>query len=281
MKSDLHGPLAVTRSLGRLGIPVYIAGAHRRTPSSWSRFCRGNARTKAIVRDPRELLASYEIMQDSDQPNVMFQEFIPGGEDANWMFNGYFNAESDCLFGLTGKKLRQYRPYAGITSLGVCLPNPAVAETTISLMKTIGYRGALDIGFRFDARDGQYKVFDINPRIGCTFRLFVSDTGMDVARALYLDLTGQKIAAGNAIHGRKWIVEDLDLASSFRYWRDGKLSAKEWARSFAGIQEGAFFALDDPGPIVSQAWNDLREIFPRSREKQTAKTGSLQSSLTR
>ena len=132
-------------------------------------------------------------------------------------------------------------------------------------MKAIRYRGILDIGYRYDARDGLHKVFDVNPRIGCTFRLFVSDSGMDVARALYLDLTGQPIAAGREVPGRKWMVEDMDLASAFQYWRDGKLSTGGWRRSFRGLRECAFFAADDRRPIISMCMKDLRELFRRLR----------------
>jgi predicted ATP-grasp superfamily ATP-dependent carboligase len=222
--------------------------------------------SKVIVRGKQELLENYEIMEQTDHPNLMFQEYIPGGEDANWMFNGYFNEDSECLFGLTGKKIRQNRPYAGVTSLGVCMANATVAEITRKFMKTIGYRGILDIGYRYDARDGLYKVFDVNPRIGCTFRLFVSDNGMDVARTSYLDLTGQPIVAGGALWGRKWMVEDLDLASAFRYWRDGKLTVSDWAQSFRGLQESAFFAPDDLRPILRMCVNGFRKLFCRSRK---------------
>ena len=117
-------------------------------------------------------------------PNLMLQEYIPGGEDAVWMFNGYFDSASDCLLGITGRKLRQTPIYTGATSLGVCQRNDIVDETTRRWMKELGYRGILDIGYRFDARDGQYKVLDVNPRIGGTFRLFVAGNGLDVARAL-------------------------------------------------------------------------------------------------
>ena len=65
-------------------------------------------------------------MEDPADPNLMLQEYIPGGDDSIWMFNGYFDANSDCLAGFTGRKLRQTPPYTGVTSLGVCLPNDVV-----------------------------------------------------------------------------------------------------------------------------------------------------------
>jgi ubiquinone/menaquinone biosynthesis C-methylase UbiE len=180
----------------------------------------------------------------------MLQEYIPGGEDAQWMFNGYFDERSDCLFAITGRKLRQTPPYTGMTSLGECVQNDEVAQLTRRFMKAIGYRGILDIGYRFDARDGRYKVLDVNPRLGATFRLFVGDDGLDVVRALYLDLTGQRVPASATREGRKWLVEDLDLRSCVRYHADGVLSVGGWLRSLVGVQEGAWFARDDLRPFT-------------------------------
>src|SRR5262249_48159645 len=152
---------------------------------------------------------------------------------------------------VTGKKLRQWPAYQGVTTLGVCLKNETIGNITREFAKRVGYKGILDIGYRYDARDGLYKLLDVNPRIGCTFRLFVAENGMDVARALYLDLTGQPIAAAEACEGRKWVVEDLDVLSSLRYLRDRKLTFKQWIGSFRGIAETAFFSLDDPLPFVA------------------------------
>src|SRR2546430_17218802 len=166
-----------------------------------------------IVRSPSELLERYDRMEDPESPNLMLQEYIPGGDDCVWMFNGYFNENSDCLFAMTGKKIRQAPVYTGYTSLGICLENETVKKTTIEFMKKIGYRGILDIGYRYDARDGKYKLLDVNPRIGSTFRLFVAENGIDVVQALYLDLTGRPVVPGAAREGRQWFVADQDLVS--------------------------------------------------------------------
>jgi len=205
--------------------------------------------TLSIARSASDLLAQYDRMEDPERPNLMLQEYIPGSEDSVWMFNGYFNAASECLVGFTGKKIRQNPVYTGSTSLGVCLRNDEVAEMTRKFMKAVGYRGILDIGYRYDARDRAYKVLDVNPRIGATFRLFVGRDGLDVAQAFYRDLTGQPVQPGSAIEGRKWIVENHDLESSYRYWRDDRLDFFAWLASFRGLREGAWFAWDDLRPF--------------------------------
>jgi predicted ATP-grasp superfamily ATP-dependent carboligase len=205
----------------------------------------------AIAQDRDELLHAYRLMESPLGSNVMIQEFVPGTPESVWMFNGYFDERSECRLGFTGKKIRQSPPYTGATTLGVCEANAAVQEDTVRLMKAVGYRGILDIGFRFDERDGQYKLLDVNPRIGGTFRLFVGPEGMDVLRALYLDLTGQPVPGASLPDGRRWIVEPLDVLSSLTYRRRGDITLRGWVSSLRGVREAAWFARDDPLPFLS------------------------------
>jgi predicted ATP-grasp superfamily ATP-dependent carboligase len=167
------------------------------------------------------------------------------------MFNGYFDRDSRCLVGFTGRKVRQRGPHTGPTTLGECVPNEDVADATCRLAAATGYRGIIDIGYRYDARDGSSRLLDVNPRMGGSFRLFVGQDGMDVVRALYMDLTGQSVPESAPSHGRRWIVEPFDLISSAQLAREGSLTAREWLRSFRGVQEGAWFAADDPLPFLT------------------------------
>jgi D-aspartate ligase len=231
-------------------------------------FRRDTGGTKFVIQTPRELVALYAKVRDPQSPNFLIQEFIPGDD---WMFDGYFDSASDCVFGVTGRKIRRFPVNTGVTSLGICVHNETVLKTTAHFMKAIGYHGILDIGYRYDRRDGQYKVLDVNPRIGCTFRLFAATNEMDVARALYLDMTGQPVPPAQAAEGRKWIVEDFDLFSALRSWKDGSLSLKEWAASFRGVQEAACFAFDDPLPFLAMGIADCGEFYRWSRRRMGAR----------
>ncbi|HJW98952.1 MAG TPA: hypothetical protein VJ453_02275 [Terriglobales bacterium] len=240
-----------------------------------TRLCERVGKKMFIVRSAEELLGVYNRVEEPGSPNLMLQEYIPGGDDSIWMFNGYFDAESECLAGFTGKKIRQCPVYTGYTSLGICLRNDVVAAQTLAFMRAVGYRGILDIGYRFDARDGKYKVLDVNPRIGATFRLFVGDNGLDVARALYLDMTGQRVPNGLPCEGRKWMVEDRDLISSVRYWRNGNLSLRAWLHSFQGVCESAYWANDDLRPVIAR----LRSLFRAAMQRAYLMLGRMRSAL--
>ena len=203
-----------------------------------------------IVNTKDELIKNYLQLEDPDSPNLMIQEYIPGGDDQVFIFNGYFNEQSDCLAAFTGYKVRQFPIHVGCASLGECKWNEDVARITIKFMKEIGYRGILDIGYRFDPRDGRYKVLDINPRVGQAFRLFVAENGMDVVRVLYQDLTGQEIYQIIPREGRRWVIEDFDIISSLHYYQENTLTFGKWLRSFKGLEEGAWFHWKDPVPFI-------------------------------
>ncbi len=233
--------------------PIMLKGANPLLPYG---------KTKEIVHTARELLEEYDRSTDAGAPNLMLQEYIPGGDDAVWMCNAYFDQRSECLAAFTGKKIRQWPAYAGVASLAVCLGNDAIERATRQLMKAVGYQGLVGIGYRYDARDGSYKVLDVNPRVSAVFRLFVTANGMDVVRICYLDLTGQPIPPLAPVNGRKWILEE-DIFSSLRYRRDGKLTFRQWVNSLRGVRETAWFARDDPLPFLVWCWKRFGK-WPRS-----------------
>jgi predicted ATP-grasp superfamily ATP-dependent carboligase len=212
-----------------------------------------------VVHSKKELIEAYKEMEDPESPNLMLQEYIPGDDDQVYIFNGYFNRESECLFGLTGHKIRQFPIHVGCASLGICRWVEDVATTTTRFMKDVGYRGILDIGYRLDKRDGRYKVLDINPRVGQAFRLFASANDHDVARALYFDFTGQPQPPVLNPEGRRWMIEDFDLISSLHYYQEGTLSPVQWLTSFCGVEERARSSWKDPAPFIAM----MRRLWKR------------------
>lgn len=242
----------VERFIDGLSFPVMLKGIDTKA------LRRRTGVSMLVINDAETLLRRYDQLESPTGPGLMLQEYIPGGSEMVWMFNGYFGDKSKCLFGVTGKKLRQYPAHTGVTSLGVCVTNEQVAQQTRKFMRAIGYRGILDIGYKYDHRTKQYKLLDVNPRIGTTFRLFVDSAAMDVARALYRDLTGQPVTPGRVVEGRKWVVENFDLISSPAYIRDRSFTVRGWIRSYRGVREAAWFAADDLRPLLAMCWRSIR-----------------------
>lgn len=205
---------------------------------------------KAVARDPLELRRfARELAETDDDPNLVFQEFIPGGED--WTFTGYFDGAARCLAGFTGRRLRLSPPHMGHTTLGVCCSNPELEAAASRFISALGFSGIVDSEFRYDRRDGTFKLLDANPRVGGNFRVFLDVGGIDVVRALYLDQTGRPVPPIEPREGRLWVKEDSDLITFVQHRRHGELDLRSWLGSLRQVDEGAIFALRDPLPFVT------------------------------
>jgi D-aspartate ligase len=215
------------------------------------------ASSKKIISSRQELMDEVDREAARAPLNFVLQEFIPGDADTVWMCNGYFGLQPEHTVTFTGKKLRQVSS-TGIASLAICLPNETVATQTRRLMEGVGFRGCLGIGFRYDSRDGLYKLLDVNARVSGVFRLFAGTNEMDVVRVCYLDLTGQHVPATALQPGRKWMLED-DVVAALLDVRNGRLTIADWMRSVRGVRELQWFARDDPVPVF--VW--LREKLRR------------------
>lgn len=206
---------------------------------------------KGILRTREAAIKKWDADAAKGPPNLVVQEFIPGDVTNVWMCNAYFNGESQPMCAFTGRKLRQISE-TGVATLAVCEQNDEVAELTKRFMTSVGYSGAVGIGYRYDARDGKYKLLDVNARVSGVFRLFVSESGLDPVRVAYLDLNGESVPATSLDAGRKWMLED-DFLAAFREIRAGKLGIFSWIASLWGVNELHWLAADDLKPAMAWA----------------------------
>jgi D-aspartate ligase len=202
----------------------------------------------SIARTSTELLELYDHVERHQGGPVLLQEYIPAGED--WIVHAYCNGASEFLAGFTGVKLRSYPPGSGGTTFGVCRPNAALLEQAQALCRRVGYRGIMDMDWRLDPRDGRYHLLDFNPRLGAQFRLFVDDHGVDVVRAMHLDLTGRPVPRGLQQEGRAFIAEQFDILAVLAGRRRGKPTLRQWWSSARGH------------PELELGWLDRDDLVP-------------------
>lgn len=194
----------------------------------------------------------------ADALPILFQEIIPG-RNADWFFHGYSNTESICVASFTGRKYRSYPPHAGRTAYCRSEENEELRAAAEHLVRAISYRGIMDLDWRFDARDGRYKLLDFNPRIGAQFRLFENTDGVDVVRAMHLDLTGRRVSPAPT-RPRSFMVEDLDIGAFAAYRRAGETDFAAWIGEARGVSEFGWFARDDPLPFCAMMLGQARNI---------------------
>ncbi|MEU9333336.1 ATP-grasp domain-containing protein [Streptomyces sp. NPDC048290] len=182
-------------------------------------------------------------------PGVVLQEYLPRESAEDWIVHGYLAADATPLALFTGVKVRSWPPHAGMTAHAYVVANPELADLAARFLQQIGFTGVFDLDLRFDRRDGQYKLLDFNPRMGAQFRLFESGPGVDVVRALHLDLTGRPVPGGAPPAGRRYVVENIDLPALLAYRRSGYTTPHAPPRATG--TELAWLAPDDPLPFAT------------------------------
>lgn len=200
------------------------------------------------VRDEQELLDRFP---DSAPPPVLVQEYIPGRQAEDWIAHLYCGPGGVPRVLFTGLKLRSWPPFAGVTTRAVALRNPELARLTERLCRRIGYSGVADLDWRYDRRDGQYKLVDFNPRTGAQFRLFENTHGVDVVRALHLDQTGREVPDGPQVEGRVFVAGQFDFPSVAAWLAKERSLPSDLLH--VRPTERAWLSGDDPLPAVAEA----------------------------
>ena len=166
-----------------------------------------------IIHSRKVLLEFWDQVKLTEPSQLILQEYVPG-ED--WIYHGYCNPDVGLYLSFTGKKLLDYPPGAGSTAIGLSYRNNVLCSESEGFLRRMAYSGIIDIDWRYDERDGQYKLLDCNPRVGMNFRMFETSVGIDVVRAQYLSLTGQTIEYSEMIENRLFVVEPWYLLSHIR-----------------------------------------------------------------
>ncbi|MGW5096638.1 carboxylate--amine ligase [Streptomyces nodosus] len=213
-----------------------------------------------------------------EHPGVILQEYLPREEAEDWIVHAYFDRDSTPLALFTGVKVRSWPPHAGMTASAYIVDNPELADLATRFIERIGFTGIVDLDLRFDRRDGRYKLLDFNPRMGAQFRLFENEPGVDVVRAMHLDLTGRTVPEGAQRSGRRFVVENIDLPALLAYRRSGYTTPHAPAR--ASGTELAWLAGDDPRPfftmlarLVRPGAKHLYQLWRTNRRGSTTRSG--------
>ncbi len=219
--------------------PVLVKGAEQWVPLKDMSSAR-------VIHTADQLSSFCEHCNYEGGQPLIVQEYIPG---VDWISHGYYDSEKNVSVTFTGRKLRAYPSDAGSTALGLSIENEELRRVSERLMHAVGYSGIIDMDWRRDERDGQYKIVDCNPRVGQNFRMFENTAGVDVVRAQHLDLSGRRVENAALVERRVFRVESFYVLALLRRLPRG--ASKEDAAKYlpAKSRELAWWSSDDPIPV--------------------------------
>ncbi|HXX78834.1 MAG TPA: hypothetical protein VEI53_10100 [Ktedonobacteraceae bacterium] len=220
------------------------------------------------VQSYEELLIQYRRAIEAIHPDeVMIQEIIPGGGKTQYSFAA-FCKEGRILSSMTARRTRQYPIDYGLGSSFVeAFAVPTLQEFAEKLLEYMHVTGMIEVEFKFDERDQQYKLLDINLRPWGWHTLCIA-CGLDFPYIQYCDVLGKDLSsmARSPSYDYHWVRLLTDIPAGLQEIRAGITTPQHYVRSLVGKTEFSVLDWRDPLPALGDfivAISRVLKIPPR------------------
>jgi len=208
---------------------------------------------------------------------ILLQEFIPGPAHRGYFLEGFRDKGGRVCTLFARQRLRMLPSKLGnsTATVSVALSDVGNAMAILeSLLHKIAYRGMFSAEFKYDERDGLFKLIEINAR-PWWYVEFAQLCGVDVCSMAYRDALGLPVDAVDTYEiGRHCVfaLNDLRAWKTGRHIGDVSLPSllQTWTQS-ASVP----FHWNDPGPALSHLGSNVMDFV---RSKLTGHPGSLPKS---
>lgn len=204
-------------------------------------------RKMTSVANLDELLAAYREAREAGF-EVMLQEYIPGNDDTVVNYNAYF-IDGQALAEFTSRHTRNAPPWFGSPRVACSERISEVIEPGRSILRALGFNGYACTEFKYDYRDGLYKLMEVNGRHNLSTLLAVR-CGLNFPLLHYRHLAfGVQPKAAGYEEGRYWIdlVRDIGFSLTFRSEEPYRLS--DYLRPYLHRPVFAILSVRDPMPF--------------------------------
>ena len=186
---------------------------------------------------------------------TVLQEFIPGPPSHHVFVDGYVDRSRQLRAWLARRRVRMYPTDLGNSTLSVTVPMTEVtgaAESLRRLLDGLGYAGLFDAEFKYDARDGTFKILEVNARPWWQLALAAA-AGIDLMTMAYRDALGLALRNPSGYRvGRTWVHPVPDARAWWSLRRSGRPTARLPVAAYFGAAN-AIFSWDDPMPGIREA----------------------------
>jgi D-aspartate ligase len=219
----------------------------------------------AIARTHNQLIKSWNEANELGL-ELLVQEFIPGDDTHGVNYNAYV-CDGRPAVEFTAQKLRLSPPQIGFPRVVVSKEIPEVIEPGRRLLNAMGFHGFANVEFKKDARDGTYKLMEVNGRHNNSGLLSVR-AGVNFPWIMYQHLVrGELPPSGLAQrNGIYWISVPSDPVRSLREFRNGQLPLRDYLRPY--LRPHVFDILDrrDLRPFLAKLARALGERLHLARD---------------
>lgn len=202
--------------------------------------------------NPQELAALFQKAQSiAAADEILIQDMIPGGGVYQFGYCAFFK-NGQVLGSMVSRRRRQHPHDFGRASTFVeTVDRPEIEALSATLLKGLNYYGLVEVEFKEDPRDGQFKLLDINARTW-GYHTLGAAAGVDFPYMLYCDQLGKPITPVRAKSGFSWIRMLTDFPTAILDITHGRLTLSEYLHSLRAFDTEAVFSLRDPVPGIME-----------------------------
>jgi D-aspartate ligase len=183
---------------------------------------------------------------------VIVQELVPGSGRQQLAYCAFFK-DGRARASMVVRRLRQHPPEFGRASTFVeTVDLPALEGLSERFLRSIDYYGLVELEYKHDARDGRYKLLDVNARTW-GYHSLAQAAGVDFPHLLYADQLG--LPAPKAVRTRPgvfWIRLATDVPTALVELVGRRLEWRGYLRSLRVSNVESVFSRDDPRPGIAE-----------------------------
>ena len=208
-----------------------------------------------------ELRTAWKAAADAGL-GVIVQEFVPGPDSNGVNYNAYV-WDGEVVVACTAQRLRSAPPQVGFPRVVVSRSIPEVVEPAARLLAGMGVHGFANVEFKKDARDGTYKLIEVNGRHNLSTELSVR-CGVNFPAIQYDHLVHGRLRSPERFQtGVYWIGFPSDLTNGLRNRRLERYGLREQLRPYLRPHVFDVFRFDDPAPIAAAVLPPLKSLIRR------------------
>lgn len=253
-----YGPAtALNSTLAELRFPVLVK------PDVGYRFTARFGCKLFVARDRTELSTSIARVEEAKIPAQVF-DLIPGPDHQIYAHCAYIDASGEPRGGITIRKLRQSPPLFGVARVAEIAEDiPALRESTIEIVRRIGFHGMVSAEFKLDGRDGTFRFLEVNGR-SVIYNGLLRQAGLDLAALAWSEIMEGRVQTARTTHWPGvWIHLHSDVLYRLLRRRTEELGARSFVAPYLRPKTYAVWSASDPRPFFAE-WSRTARLGARA-----------------
>jgi D-aspartate ligase len=182
---------------------------------------------------------------------ILIQEIIPGDGRQQYSYCAFFR-DGRAYGSLVARRMRQHpREFGRAATYVESVDLPEVEELSERFLRAIDYYGLVEIEFKQDPRDGQFKMLDVNARTW-GFHSIGGPAGVDFPYLLFADQMGQPVNSCKGRSGVGWLRLITDLPTAAADLWGGHINPRAYFGSLRRTRVESVFSREDPLPSLAE-----------------------------